>query len=461
MHALPARKWVACLLLAFLFLLPPSLSPSKTFGGAAKRRNDVPQWSTSATACPASSCSGPQPPRPSSSLVKAEGSGLPPNATVPQRSDGNVTYRIVPTTSNGSSFLDPVVVSHPLGVNATGWDVPFSNGSEPYPGAHLILGLLDPNPDYAVKSNFDFQSLNLALNQELIELDLFHNMLARFSVEEFEAAGLNADDRTLIEHMADQEVGHAIAITNMLGVDRAAKQCVYQYPFNTVKEAILFSQILTRWGEAGVYGFLNQLDSRPSAQILLQSITTEARQQMVFRQFQGLPAMPEWFETGIPQSYAWTLLSPYIQSCPPNNPRIEFTRFPLINITNQPYALDGQPGINSNYTLTEGAGRTLQFTWEPLNKTVGYDGLYKTQSVAGEPKFMAFISQLNVTYAPLQNVSDYSASAVVPNGTVFAGEVQSVGSLFVALTDSDPFLTPYSLPLIVNHTVAVGLYQLS
>jgi hypothetical protein len=39
--------------------------------------------------------------------------------------------------------------------------------------------------------------------QELIELDLFHNALARFSTEDFEAAGLNADDRFLIEHMAD------------------------------------------------------------------------------------------------------------------------------------------------------------------------------------------------------------------------------------------------------------------
>ncbi|PRQ78026.1 Ferritin-like domain-domain containing protein [Rhodotorula toruloides] len=322
-------------------------------------------------------------------------------------------------------------------------------------------GLLIYKPTYQVESNFDFQSLNLALNQELIELDLFHNMLARFSTQDFEAAGLTADDRFLIEHMADQEIGHAIAITNMLGVDRAAKQCVYQYPFNTVKEAILFSQLLTRWGEAGVYGFLGQLDSRPAAQILLQSITTEARQQMIFRQFQGLPAMPEWFETGLPQSYAWTLLSPYIQSCPPNNPRIEFTRFPLINITNQPYALDGTPGINSNYTLTEGAGRTLQFTWEPLNKTVGYDGLYKTQSMAGEPKFMAFIDQLNVTYAPLQNISNNSASAVVPNGTVFPPQPQAVNSLFVALTDSNPYLSVYNLSLINNHTVAVGLYQAS
>lgn len=73
------------------------------------------------------------------------------------------------------------------------------------------------------------------------------------------------------------------------------------------------------------------------------------------------------------------------------------------SITNQPYALDGQPGINSNYTLTEGAGRVVNVEWEPLGKNVSYDNSYKTSSLAGEPKYMAFISQLNVTYAPLMN----------------------------------------------------------
>ena len=91
-----------------------------------------------------------------------------------------------------------------------------------------------------------------------------------------------------------QEIGHATALGNILGVDRSAKSCVYQYPYTDVKEFIQFCQLLTRFGEAGVYGFLGQLDSRPAAQILLQSITTEARQQMAFRQLQGLPAQPEW-----------------------------------------------------------------------------------------------------------------------------------------------------------------------
>jgi hypothetical protein len=135
---------------------------------------------------------------------------------------------------------------------------------------------------------------NLGLNQEWIELDLFHHALAKFSVEEFEAAGITAEDRFLIEYMADQEVGHATLIQNMLQ-GKGAKPCNYSYPFETVREFIDFSIDLTRWGEAGTYGFIPHLNSRPSAELLLQSISTEARQQMVFRQFEGLFPMPVRF----------------------------------------------------------------------------------------------------------------------------------------------------------------------
>lgn len=69
------------------------------------------------------------------------GSGLPPNATIPQGSNGNITYQVVPTTSNGSSYLNATVESIPQGVNNTGsWNVTYTNGTEPYPGAHLLLG---------------------------------------------------------------------------------------------------------------------------------------------------------------------------------------------------------------------------------------------------------------------------------------------------------------------------------
>lgn len=117
---------------------------------------------------------------------------------------------------------------------------------------------------WSIVSNHDRQSL--ALYQEYIELDLFHNGLAKFSDEDFENAGLNAEDRYLIQFMADQEVGHANMITNILGressflkldewyrsvsscshshlpADSAPKQCNYTYPYESVRDFVDFCQ---------------------------------------------------------------------------------------------------------------------------------------------------------------------------------------------------------------------------
>lgn len=322
-----------------------------------------------------------------------------------------------------------------------------------------------PPPKYEPYSAFDFQSLNLALNQEWIELDLFYKGLEMFTLEDFQAAGLNSEDRELIEFMAEQERGHAQLITNMLG-PHAAKECNYTYPFTTVPEYVDFCQKLTRFGESGVYGFLPHLNSRPSAQLLLQSITTEARQQMIFRQFEGLFPMPVWFETGITQSMAWTLLAPYIKSCPKENPRIEWQNFPGLNITDNPAGPNPAyaPAITHNRTALSYPGRKVSFSWEKPGKKVGYNDLYTTSTSAGEPKFAAWISQLNTTYTPLCNVSEGGAYTYQPNGSVYdiKGYYDPIvnGTMFVLIVDTDLHVTPYNISLLNDHVVAgPALYQ--
>lgn len=75
----------------------------------------------------------------------------------------------------------------------------------PPPPGGVDANATAPPPSYTPMSDYDFQSLNLALNQEWIELDLFHYALARFSPEEFEAAGIDAEQQHLIEYMGNQE----------------------------------------------------------------------------------------------------------------------------------------------------------------------------------------------------------------------------------------------------------------
>ncbi len=54
---------------------------------------------------------------------------------------------------------------------------------------------------------------------------------------------------------------------------------------------------------------------------------------MIFRQLEGLFPMPFNFVAGITQSMAWTLLAPYIVSCPENNTVLAWQNFPGLNIS--------------------------------------------------------------------------------------------------------------------------------
>jgi hypothetical protein len=83
--------------------------------------------------------------------------------------------------------------------------------TRPEPMPYMPAGGVNTSPDdipvYQAFSDFDWHSLSLTLYQEWIELDLFQEGLRRFTVEEFEAVNITADDRSLIEFMAQQEVG--------------------------------------------------------------------------------------------------------------------------------------------------------------------------------------------------------------------------------------------------------------
>jgi hypothetical protein len=310
-------------------------------------------------------------------------------------------------------------------------------------------------PIYHPLSDFDYESLNLVVYQEYIELDLFEYGLKTFSADDFKAAGLNQEDRDLIQFMADQEVGHAEMVSNMLG-EGAPKRCEYQYPFTNVSEFVDFCQKLTRFGESGVYGFLEHLDSRDAAQMLLQSITTEARQQMIFRQFEGLFPMPVWFETGITQSMAWTLLAPYIKSCPEGQPRIIFQNFPSLNVTNNPSGIDlkYQPAITHDRPALSHPGMEIEFTWGKVGEHVGPNNSYVTNTTAGAPMYAAWISQLNTTYTELYDIKNNSAKTKQPNVQTFEGDPAVNGTMFVLITDADPFVTPANVSQLNPHIVA-------
>ncbi|KAL4891180.1 ferritin-like domain-containing protein [Aspergillus ambiguus] len=441
-------------------------------------------------------------------LALPKGNGTRPSSSGPSvvvhpSSLPHTSFSGIPSTSGAvtASSIGGGVSS--MGVAPTATTYP-SDGQlhSPQPGPFIPAGgagTSGETPVYRPQSDFDFESLALALYQEYIELDLFHDGLARFSEEDFAAAGLTAEDRFLIEFMADQEVGHATMLTNILGPN-APKQCTYNYPYTTVQEFLDFCQKLTRFGESGVYGFLAHLNSRESATLLLQSITTEARQQMVFRQFEGLFPMPVWFEVGIPQSWAWTLLAPYISSCPPDQTRLVWQNFPGLYIVNQPNPIrinagaaqaeilgsgtnalnssgvsasdlcynSDEVGVSCKPAITRNRtqplsypGRQVRLSWDAPGNPIGPNNSYTTSTNAGAPKFVAWVSQLNVTYSPLTLIgSGREGTTIQPDMSTYEGDPAINGTMFVAITDSDPYLTPFNISMINPHVVAgPAMYQ--
>ncbi|KAL5344043.1 ferritin-like domain-containing protein [Aspergillus crustosus] len=373
----------------------------------------------------------------------------------------------------------------------------------PMPAPYVPFGGLGTNgtlPRYMVNSDWDFESIALGVYQEYIELDLFHDGLARFSDEEFKAAGLNPEARYVIQFMADQETGHATLLSNMLG-QAAPKMCYYDYPYTTVREWIDFMQRVTRYGESGVWGFLAHLDSREVAQLLSQSIAIEARQQMIFRQMLGLAPMPVWFENGWPQSWQWTMLAPYISSCPAGTTRLAWQNFPTLWILNNPNpnrlsagdtANDGSKlvgkrvadpstselnnqescvgaqGIGKNCAAAIARNRTeplsypgkrLYLQWESPGKLVGPNNSYVTSTTAGAPKFVGWSNQLNFTYSPLTVTGNGVGWTQQPGGYVYGNDGIINDTMAIMLTDADLFVTPFNLSMLNPHIVALGLYQ--
>lgn len=214
--------------------------------------------------------------------------------------------------------------------------------------------------------------------------------------------------------------------------------------------------------------------------------------------------MPVFFETGIPQSWAWTLLAPYISSCPASAKRIAWQNFPQLNVLNQPNsaranatatgynetvgfgpaapasdaaaALDScentnQTGFSCVAAISQNRslplswpGRAVQLSWEAPGVPVGPNLSYVTTTTVTDPKYVVWVSQFNVTYSPLQNVTKASngtsfGMTLQPDVSTYEGDPAINETMFIALTDTDAPYSMFNLSLINSHVAALAIYQ--
>jgi hypothetical protein len=110
--------------------------------------------------------------------------------------------------------------------------------------------------------------------------------------------------------------------------------------------------------------------------------------------------------------------------------------------------------------------------WDSPGKQVGPNNSYVTsaQTQPGDARYVIWVSQLNITYTALQ--VDNSTNGTISNSTgtrgftiqpdleTYQGDPATNGTIFIAITDNDPYLSPFNLSMINPHVVAgPALYQ--
>lgn len=102
-------------------------------------------------------------------------------------------------------------------------------------------------------------------------------------------------------------------------------------------------------------------------------------------------------------------------------------------------------------------GRKVFLSWEEPGKAVGPNNSYITTTTAGEPKFVAWLSQINLTYTPLEVTGQNEGWTWQPPNEVYQNNPAVNETVFLAVTDTDLFLTPFNLTLINPHVKALGI----
>jgi hypothetical protein len=141
----------------------------------------------------------------------------------------------------------------------------------------------------------------------------------------------------------------------------------------------------------------------------------------------GGSAMPKYFEPAIPQAWHWTLLAPWIQSCPKENPRVEWSNFPKLSVDNVPalHYEGSRAAVSTNITQRVTPGEKIYFTWEEPGKKVGPDLAYITTKNGGTPTHAIWVHQLNATTAPITVTGNNTGYAYLPGAPVFNTSIAS------------------------------------
>ncbi|PUU77116.1 ferritin-like domain-domain-containing protein [Tuber borchii] len=173
--------------------------------------------------------------------------------------------------------------------------------------------------------------LNYALTLEHLENAFYTQGLKNFS----SAAAFSSFPPTLfpvLQGVASDEKTHVQFLEAALAAAKipAVKPCTYSFPVTTAEEFVLVSGILEGVGVTAYLGAAASIADGLTLTAAGSILTVEARHNSLIRAAQGRTAAAQAFDVPLDFNEVVTLATPFIVSCPPENPPLPFKAFPTL-----------------------------------------------------------------------------------------------------------------------------------
>jgi hypothetical protein len=276
-------------------------------------------------------------------------------------------------------------------------------------GAPAPLGIRGAAPT-------DTQVLQLAMNVENLEGAFYEGALAKFDEAAFRKAGLPSFARGRLVQIAGNEAFHAKLLRGILGKDAPAP-CKYSFPYKTPVEFVALAAVLEGGGVSAYSGALAAISNKKYLTVAGEILPMEARHNAFINgAIRNEQPFSSPVDTPLTPNDILTLVTPFIVSCPPTNPKLPFHPNPSLSV-NPPNAPSGTE-VTFTFKATRGHTYYAHFLYGLEVKTVKLSGNKAKVPANLFGTYYVIITSSrdsieNVVAGPAISIVDFDANAVL------------------------------------------------